>query len=77
MSAGAVCLGLVNAALAAGWAACWLTGWPSQDRGFVEQGLGLQPEEFIAGIVHIGSETTALTERPRPDLDQITTWMTA
>ena len=26
LSAGALCLGLVNAATAAGWGACWLTG---------------------------------------------------
>ncbi|MDG1168644.1 MAG: nitroreductase family protein, partial [Sulfitobacter sp.] len=28
-SAGAVCLALLNAALAAGWGANWLSGWPS------------------------------------------------
>ena len=33
-SAGAVCLALLNAALAAGWGANWLSGWPSHDAGF-------------------------------------------
>lgn len=75
LSAGAVCLGLLNAALASGWGACWLTGWPVHDRGFVEEGLGIAPHEFIAGLVHIGTETATPPDRPRPDLDVITTWM--
>ena len=40
-SAGAVCLSLLNAALASGWGANWLTGWASHDPEFVRQGLGL------------------------------------
>lgn len=74
-SAGAVCLALLNAALAAGWGANWLTGWPAHDQGFCAEGLGLAPHERIAGLIHIGTETTAPPERPRPDLDAITTWM--
>lgn len=77
LSAGAVCLGLLNAALASGWGASWLTGWPAHDRGFVEDGLGLAPHEFIAGVIHIGTESATPPDRPRPDLDLITTWMTA
>ena len=73
-SAGAVCLALLNAALAAGWGANWLSGWASHDRDFVEGGLGLSPDEAVAGLIHIGTETTAPPERPRPDLDAITTW---
>lgn len=75
LSAGAVCLGLVNAAHASGWGACWLTGWVSHDRGFVEQGLGLAPHEFVAGIIHIGTESLVPTERPRPDIAALTTWV--
>ncbi len=74
-SAGAVCLSLVNAALASGWGANWLSGWPSHDRTFVEQGLGLTAAETIAGIIHIGTATTLPPERPRPDVPAITTWM--
>ena len=76
-SAGAVCLALLNAALASGWGANWLTGWPSHDRDFVAEGLGLAAHESIAGIIHIGTETAAPPERPRPDLDAIVTWMDA
>lgn len=77
LSAGAVCLSLVNAALASGWGAGWVTGWISFDRGFVEEGLGLASDEQVAGIVHIGSFATAPTERPRPDVSGITTWLSA
>lgn len=75
LSVGAVCLALLNAALASGWGANWLTGWAVEDRDFVESGLGLAAHEFIAGMIHIGSETMAPPERPRPDLDAITTWV--
>ncbi|MEP2845135.1 MAG: nitroreductase family protein, partial [Alphaproteobacteria bacterium] len=74
-SAGAVCLALLNAALAAGWGANWLSGWPSHDRGFMEEGFALAPHERIAGTIHIGTETAAPPERPRPDIDEITTWL--
>lgn len=75
LSAGAVCLGLLNAALAAGWGACWLTGWPAHDRDFLRDGLGLADHEFVAGIVHIGTETSAPPERPRPDVAALTAWV--
>jgi len=76
-SAGAVCLALLNAGLAAGWGANWLTGWASHDRGFIEAHLGLAPHESIAGFIHLGTETSAPPERPRPDLEAITTWVEA
>lgn len=76
LSAGAVCLGLLNAALASGWGAAWITGWTAHDRVFVETGLGLAPHEFVAGVIHIGTGGAAPPDRPRPDLDALTTWMT-
>jgi nitroreductase len=75
LSAGAVCLSLLNAALAAGWGANWLTGWASHDAGFIRDHLGLAEDESIAGFIHIGTETSAPPERPRPDVDAITTWV--
>lgn len=74
-SAGAVCLSLLNAALAAGWGANWLSGWPAHDRDFVETGLGLAQGERVAGLIHIGTETAAPPERPRPDVEAIITWV--
>ena len=74
-STGAVCLALLNAALASGWGANWLSGWASHDREFVEQGLGLATNERVAGFIHIGTEGPKPPERPRPDLEAITTWV--
>lgn len=73
-SAGAVCLSLVNAALAAGWGANWLSGAASHERHFVEGALGLSPSERIAGLIHIATETNRPPERPRPDVKAKTTW---
>ncbi len=75
LSAGAVCLSLLNACLAAGWGANWLSGWASHDGSFTEAELGLASYETIAGLIHIGTETTPPPERPRPDVAAITTWV--
>ncbi|KPU84658.1 nitroreductase [Marinosulfonomonas sp. PRT-SC04] len=74
-SAGAVCLGLLNAALAAGWGANWLSGWPSHDRDFLTDGLNLASHELIAGFIHIGTGKSTPSERPRPDIDSLATWI--
>jgi nitroreductase len=73
-SAGAVCLSLLNAALASGWGANWLSGWASHDRVFVETGLGLAAHERVAGLIHIGTEKAAPPERPRPELEDKVAW---
>ncbi|HCP81025.1 MAG TPA: nitroreductase [Octadecabacter sp.] len=74
-SSGAVCLSLLNAALAAGWGANWLSGWASHDPVFCQDGLGLADHERIAGLIHLGSETSTPPERPRPDLAQKVSWV--
>ncbi|TYB80676.1 nitroreductase family protein [Maritimibacter fusiformis] len=74
-SAGAVCLAMLNAALASGWGANWLTSYAAHDRDFLRDGLGLAEHESLAGFIHIGTETVAPPERPRPDIDAITTWV--
>jgi nitroreductase len=75
LSAGAVCLALLNAALAAGWGANWLTAWMAYDPVFLSRTLHLEGEEFVAGYIAIGTETSEPPDRPRPDLDQITSWL--
>ncbi len=75
LSAGAVCLALLNAALASGWGANWVTGFGAHDVAFREQALGLEAHEFIAGFIHIGTETVPPPERPRPDPDALVTWL--
>ena len=74
LSSGAVCLSLLNAALASGWGANWLTGWAVYDPRFCADGLGLTASEQVAGVIHIGARTLAPQDRPRPDIDAITTW---
>lgn len=75
-STGAVCLSLVNAALAAGWGANWLSGALSHDPDFAAEAFGCEPHERVAGIVHIGTCDETPADRPRPDLDDKTTWIT-
>lgn len=74
LSAGAVCLSLLNGALADGWGAAWLTGPGAWDRGFMQDSLGLAAQEEIAGFIHLGTPGAATpTERPRPALGALLT----
>ncbi len=75
LSAGAVCLAVLNAALASGWGANWLTGWMAHDPAFLHRGLGLTDGEFVAGFVHVGTEGAVPPERPRPDMGTIIDWV--
>lgn len=75
LSSGAVCLTLLNAAMASGWDACWLTGWHVQDPVFARSALGLAEGERIAGLIHIGTASAVPPDRPRPDIAAITTWV--
>ncbi|OHV14833.1 nitroreductase [Methylorubrum extorquens] len=72
LSAGAVCMNLVVAANAAGYATAWLTEWFAYDRRVLDA-LGLDPAERIAGFIHIGRAREVPSDRPRPDLAQIVT----
>ncbi len=67
MSAGAVCMNLVTAAAAAGFASQWLTEWYSFDEDAAKF-LGAVDKEQFEGFVHVGTPTQAPVERPRPDL---------
>ena len=77
LSAGALCMNIVNAAEAAGWGANWLSGWPSHDASFIAAAFGCTTGETVAGIIHIGSYTNEAPDRPRPDLDKTITWVEA
>jgi nitroreductase len=72
LSAGASVMNIVTAATALGYGACWLTGWFSFDRDVLD-GLGLKPDEKLAGFVHIGKPTKPSEDRPRPVLSEIVT----
>lgn len=72
LSAGAVCMNLIVAAKAMGFSATWLTQWYAFDRRVLD-GLGLGPEERIAGFLHIGRPAKVPADRDRPDLAAIVT----
>ncbi len=74
MSAGAVCLNLLMAANAVGFVSNWLTEWFAYDERAYPL-LGIQPGEKVAGFIHVGSTTFPITERPRPALSDVVTWV--
>jgi nitroreductase len=72
LSAGAVCMNLLMAAHAQGFAGSWITGRPAYEDG-ARPVLGLADGEKVAGFVFIGTPDVTPTDRPRPDLEQIVT----
>ena len=77
LSAGAACLSVLNAALASGWGANWITGWMAFDGAFLQGGLGLKDGEYVAGYIHLGTVSVRPNDRQRPDLAAITQWVDA
>ncbi len=73
-AAALACLSLVNAAEAAGFGGHWLTGWMARDPEFLEAAFNLAEPQAVSGFIHLGTVKTQPAERPRPDLDAITTW---
>ncbi len=72
LSAGASAMNIVTAATALGYGAAWLTGWFAFDRDVLD-GLGLKPDEKLAGFIHIGTPSRPNEDRPRPNLSEIVT----
>ncbi|WP_296600281.1 nitroreductase [Phenylobacterium sp.] len=74
LSAGAVCTNLLDAVLAMGFGANWITDWYSYDADALAI-LGLAEGEKVAGFMMIGTAREAPLERERPALDPlITRW---
>ncbi len=70
LSGGAAAMNLVIAANGLGYGTNWITNWYSDD----EEGrriLGLAPQERVVGFVHIGTFSGEASERPRPDVDTL------
>jgi len=74
LSAGALCYNLELAAMAHGFGANWITGWPAFDRRFAER-LGLSKVERIAGFIHIGRALGKAEDRDRPDMGKIVSFL--
>lgn len=74
LCAGAVCMNLLLAAQACGYAGQWLTEWYAFDRE-VDDVLGLDDDERVAGYIYLGTATEPPIERPRPDMsDKVSAW---
>jgi len=71
LSAGAVCMNMLLAARASGFAAQWLTEWYAFDAR-VSEVLGLQGNERMAGFIYMGTASEEPMERPRPDIANLT-----
>ena len=72
LSAGAVCMNLLLAVHALGYAGQWLTGWCAYDAEAAAI-LGVKEGERIAGLVAIGTPTVPPVDRPRPDFEDVVT----
>ena len=72
LSAGAVCQNILIAATALGFVGNWLTEWYAF-HPVVKQQMGLKPGERVAGFIYIGTAKDELEERPRPEMEKITT----
>lgn len=73
LSAGNVAFNLVHGAHALGFAASWVTRWFAFDEEAAAM-LGVAPGERIVGIVHVGTPTTTIEDRPRPALDEVVSY---
>lgn len=72
LSAGAVCANLLNAALAMGYGANWITDWYSYDAE-AKAILGCAAEEKVAAFMLLGTPAEAPLERERPELSTLVT----
>jgi nitroreductase len=72
LSAGAVCMNLMVAANALGFASVWLTEWIAYDRAVLAR-LGVAETERVAGFIHIGRADNPREDRARPLLADIVT----
>ncbi|MFK5979353.1 MAG: nitroreductase [Rhizobiaceae bacterium] len=74
LSAGAATMNLLMAANALGYDAQWLTEWVAFDDVLAPR-FGVNSGEKIAGFVHIGKKQMPKTERGRPQVDDVFSFM--
>ncbi|WP_411342254.1 nitroreductase [Sphingopyxis sp. J-6] len=70
MSAGAVGMNVLHAAHAHGFVGSWLTGWAAYSPQ-VAQAFGAREGDTIVGYFFLGTAGGALSERPRPEYDDV------
>lgn len=74
LSCGAFAMNILHAAHAMGFVGGWITGWPAFNDD-VRDLFGSSPEK-VAGFLYIGTSNAELTERPRPELNNILSFWT-
>lgn len=70
LSAGAVCMTLLNAASAMGYGANWITDWYSTDEA-AKAAIGVPPGDRVAGMIYIGTPQEPPLERVRPEIGKL------
>jgi nitroreductase len=75
LSAGAVCTTLLYAAQSLDYAAQWLTEWYSYNEEMVKTLGGVPGKDQIAGFIYIGEKITIPSERTRPKIDTIVSYL--
>ena len=70
MSAGAVGMNLLHAAHAHGFVGSWLTGWAAYSPP-VAKAFGAREGDTIVGYFFLGTAAADLSERPRPEYDDV------
>ena len=74
MSAGAVGMNLLHAAHSHGFVGSWLTGWAAYNPA-VAGAFGAREDDTIVGYFFLGTAGAELSERPRPEYDEVVgTW---
>lgn len=73
LSSGAVCQNLCLAANAMGYGTNWLTEWYSYSDHF-KKAIGLDAQDHCAGFIYIGETREEPEDRPRPDINEITSF---
>lgn len=74
LSAGAVCMNILWAVTAYGYAANWISGWLAYSVQ-TKKTIGIQDNEEVAGVIFIGSAKEPCEDRKRPNLkEKVTFW---
>lgn len=70
LSAAALAQNLLIGAVALGYGAQWLTGWPAYDPQALRT-LGVEQHEQVVAFIHIGTAQSEVAPRERPSYEQV------
>ena len=74
LSGAAVCQNILIAASALGYHSQWLSEWPNYNEE-VKKAFGLQGEDEFLGFIYIGTASELPSERSRPTVKEVVTWL--